>query len=401
MRLVPGGTRLARLWLWATWLIACSAPAPAAPQAETAAGQGIARPQPSVSTQPAGAAAQERDEAYAGPENVIADDVDEPPSPESGRQLSAHPLDDWPPEKLEKAVVEDLAALGPMSIGSPNAGILLNGVQMPPGDHYELVDPPHAWGTQETIDSLLRCIRKVNDQHPGSPPLYIGHISARRGGRLSPHVSHQSGRDVDVSYYYRKASQRWYRRARSSNLDLPRSWTFVRALLTETDVQLILIDASIQRLLRLHATRIGEDTAWLQSVFRGGPKGERAIIRHARGHATHIHIRFYSPIAQETARRAYPLLVKHGVIESVAHYVRHRVRRGETLGKLARRYHTTVKAIMRANGLRSTVIRAGRTYLIPKPTEEAPTLPPVAIPPRRLPQSAPREGSGAAHPPSR
>ncbi len=385
MRLFVQGVRLAELGLWVPWLMACGAPGAPSPRASTAPLQASAPPPPSTQAQRADEPVSVQDEAYAAPGETIDDYVEEPLPPETGRPPASHPLDDWPREKLERAVVEDPAALGPISIGSPNGGILLNGVQMPPGEHYELVDPLHAWGTQETIDNLRSCIRRVNEVHPGSHPLYIGHISARGGGRLSPHVSHQSGRDVDVSYYYRDASQRWYRRAGSGNLDLPRTWTFVRALLTETDVQLILIDASIQRLLRRHATEIGEDPAWLESVFRGGPGGERAIIRHARGHATHIHIRFYNPIAQETARRVYPLLVQHGVVEGVAQYVRHRVRKGETLGRLARRYGTTVKAIMRANGLRSTVIQTRRVYLIPKPTDEAPTLPPVVIPPRRLP----------------
>jgi membrane-bound lytic murein transglycosylase D len=45
---------------------------------------------------------------------------------------------------------------------------------------------------------------------------------------------------------------------------------------------------------------------------------------------------------------------------------RHNVRSGETLGLLARRYGTTVRAIQEANGMgRSTLIRAGRTLLIP------------------------------------
>ncbi|HKV48209.1 MAG TPA: LysM peptidoglycan-binding domain-containing protein [Candidatus Acidoferrales bacterium] len=48
-------------------------------------------------------------------------------------------------------------------------------------------------------------------------------------------------------------------------------------------------------------------------------------------------------------------------------YVIHRVRRGETLGLLARRYHTTIVSIQRANRMgRSTRIRAGqhlRVYL--------------------------------------
>jgi murein endopeptidase len=385
MRRVLVGLRPSGLGLWIFLLIACSAHLPTSPHPSTAPNQASAPTPPPAQAHEPSETVPVRDQGYAAPGETIDDDVDESPPRQTGRQPTPHPLDDWPPEKLERAVIEDPASLGPMTIGSPNGGFLLNGVQMPPGDHYELVDPPHAWGTQETIDFLQTCIRKVNEVHPGSHPLYIGHISARRGGRLSPHVSHQSGRDVDVSYYYRGAARRWYRRAGPSNLDLARTWTFVRALLTETDVQLILIDASIQRLLRRHATKIGEDPAWLQSVFRGGPAGQRAIIRHARGHATHMHIRFYNPIAQETARRAYPHLVKHGVIEGVAQYVRHRVRKGETLGKLARRYGTSIKAIMRANRLRSSLIRAGRVYLIPKPTEAAPTLPPVVIPPRRLP----------------
>jgi penicillin-insensitive murein endopeptidase len=159
----------------------------------------------------------------------------------------------------------------------------------------------------------------------------------------------------------------------------------VRALLTETDVQLILIDASIQRLLHAHALSIGEDPEWLASVFRGTPGQLRPLIRHARGHATHLHVRFYNPIAEETARRAYRFLVEHGRLEPLPETVRHRVRRGETLGKLAKRYRTTVRAIMQANGLRSTLIRAGRVYQIPKPGGLQMPSRPVPIPARRLP----------------
>ena len=48
-------------------------------------------------------------------------------------------------------------------------------------------------------------------------------------------------------------------------------------------------------------------------------------------------------------------------------YVRHRVRSGETLGTIARKFHTTVGRIMRANNLRrSNFIRAGKTLKIPQ-----------------------------------
>lgn len=47
-------------------------------------------------------------------------------------------------------------------------------------------------------------------------------------------------------------------------------------------------------------------------------------------------------------------------------YVYHRVRRGETLGTIARHYHTSVRSIMRANNMRrSHFIRAGKHLKIP------------------------------------
>jgi len=44
---------------------------------------------------------------------------------------------------------------------------------------------------------------------------------------------------------------------------------------------------------------------------------------------------------------------------------RHRIRRGETLGKIAQRYRTTVQALMQANSLRTSRIQAGTSLLIP------------------------------------
>lgn len=43
----------------------------------------------------------------------------------------------------------------------------------------------------------------------------------------------------------------------------------------------------------------------------------------------------------------------------------HRVRRGETLGQIARRYGVSVSSLMRKNGLRSTVIRVGQSLVVP------------------------------------
>ena len=349
-----------------------------APPAATAADAAPAAP-----TEPTNLVEAPSRLAYSA--NEMVDDGPTVADPTIEGQSVPHPLADWTPEQIEEALLESPEVLGPMSIGSPNAGRLFNAVRMPEDPRWSLVGEPNVWGTQETIDSVIRCIDRVNTLFPDTLPLYVGHISSEHGGPLAPHVSHQAGRDVDLGYYYR-SSERWFRRANAQNLDRARTWALVRALITETDVELILIDISLQRLLREYATSVGEDPEWLDDVFGGAGATRRPLIRHARGHATHLHARFYSPLARETARLAFPALLKHGLIEPPKRYVMHRAQRGDTLGKLARRYGTTVREIQRANGLRSTVIIAKRSYRIPQqgPANEPP---PVAVPPRRLPPS--------------
>jgi penicillin-insensitive murein endopeptidase len=324
-----------------------------------------------------------------GDEGAVDDSFDFEPPPDA-TIAPPHPLASVSAAELERRLVSRPASLGPMSIGKPSAGLLFNAVAMPQGDAWTIVAPGQAFGTEETTRYLDTAIHAVAARFPETPKLAIGDISAKAGGYLSPHLSHQSGRDVDISYYY-VDGVRWYRRADAQNLDAPRTWAFVRALVTLTDVDLLLIDHSIQKLLRAEAERVGEDAGWLDSLFKG--KGNLPpIIRHAPGHATHLHIRFYSPIAQETGRRAYGPLLAHGMIHAGAAYAVHVARKGDTLAELAKRYHTTVRSIRRANGLKSNLIQARKSYRIPQSGRAPPSLisSPVAIPPRRLPPA----GSG-------
>ena len=300
-----------------------------------------------------------------------------------------HPFDDLSDSELEKLVTGDRPALGSLSVGLPNNGRLLNGVQLPEGELFELVSPGFAYGTQETIDYLEAAVRKVHERFPGTPPLHVGHVSSRTGGYLSPHLSHQSGRDVDLGFYY-SGDRRWYARGTAANFDVERNWALVRALITETDVEMILLDHSLQRLLKAYALDLGEDPEWVEGLFKTRP-GRPALIRHVKGHHTHFHVRFFNPMAQRGAQRAYPLLVKHRLIPPVVSYVNHVAKKGDSLIKLARVYGTTVRAIQKANGLRSTVIIAKRTYKIPRTGGPAPVTGKLTFPTRRLPPYDPPE----------
>lgn len=286
-------------------------------------------------------------------------------------------------EQLEDYVVSAPEKLGSLSLGSPNNGALINGVQLSDSQYFKVVDPRHAWATEETVMYLEAALGSVHRDFPGAEPVYVGHLSAEHGGRLSPHLSHQSGRDVDLGFFYTTPG-RWYRRATPATLDLPRTWAVVRALITESDVEMIFIDRRLSRAIRDYAAEHGEDPSWLETIFEGDG-GLGPIVRHARGHATHMHVRFHNPRAQRMARRAYPLLVKHQLIDKIEVYRYHRVRKGETLGKLAKQYGTTVQAIKRANGLRSTVIQAKKSYKIPTAWEAGQAPDTVEVPPRRLP----------------
>jgi murein endopeptidase len=330
-------------------------------------------------------AALAAEDAIEGDEEAPDDGAEEPDdaSPLTGQERP-HPLDGWTVEQIQDAVKNDMKKLGPMSLGNPSAGLLVNGVQATKNELFDPVSPGAAWGTEETLSYLERALRKVHQEIADTPALPLGDISAEKGGPLAPHISHQAGRDVDIAYFYRKDA-RWYRRGNAQNLDLARNWAFVRALVSETDVELILIDHSIQALLREHALSIGEDPVWVDGIFRGG-NGQRPLIRHARGHATHVHVRFFNPLAQETARRAYLALVDRGVVPPVQNFIQHRARRGDTLGKLSKKYGVSVVAIKQANRLKKSLIREKRTYLIPVANPRP--LPPsrrLTFPARRLP----------------
>lgn len=316
-----------------------------------------------------------------------------PGSPPHCPQFSwKSPIDGLSQQEIREKVKTDMASLGPISVGAPNRGRLFNGVAMPKDERWKQNDPGNAWGTQETVDSIIKAIEKVHTVHKETPAIYIGHLSSKSGGHLKPHKSHQSGRDVDLSYFY-KEDKGWYAVANDKNLDRARTWTLVKAFIEDANSEMILIDTSIQRLLMAYALESGEDKAFVERVFQVSGKSQSPLIRHARGHATHIHVRFFSPSAQTTGRLAAAFLpkpaapparkggktkgkgesTKDGGVASAkgkpgknGDFVLHRARSGDTLDALSRRYAVSIPEIKKANGLKSNDLKIGKAYRIPR-----------------------------------
>src|SRR6267142_1539267 len=201
--------------------------------------------------------------------------------------------------ELAQKVRTQLESLGSISIGFADRGRVLNAVQMPSDPAWILERPSYAYATRETVDALALTFRAVRRQFPDSAPARLSHMGAKEGGFLRPHRSHQSGRDADIGFFYE--GDRFPARGapRERLMDPARNWAMLRTLITDTDVQLILVDRGIQRVLKSYALSIGENPIWLSQIFG-------RIIVHARSHRDHFHARFYSPRSQELGRRIQP-----------------------------------------------------------------------------------------------
>ena len=297
-------------------------------------------------------------------------------------------------ERLLELWKEAPEKLGSMSIGFVEQGRLINGVQFPAAKEWRVVSPNETWGTQETVDFVMEAIYQVNTRYPAAPPLNVNQFSAREGGYLRPHKSHQNGRDVDLGFYYRN-NQYVRAREREKYIDPALNWELVKALVTRTDVQYILVDRRIQKVLYDFALKSGEDKGWLDSLFNAGAA---SIVRHVKRHRDHFHVRFFNGRSQELGRRIVPLLAQR----PEQNLALHRVQKGDTLGGIAARYGSSVQGIRRANGLKTNLLRLAQVLKVPlrKPCTRCPLPPPVEVPPRRLPPDfqGPTEVSSAAAP---
>ena len=330
------------------------------------------------------------------------------PPAEALAEDSAQPLaTEWAsPDTAEALLVTaqvDPAALGPLSIGTPDSGLLLNPVPFSPGPLWTVRDPSEAWGTEETIDFVVTAIEAVESRYPGSPRLVIGDLSNPRGGRLNRHKSHQAGRDVDIGFYFQRGEAGLVpgRCGRGTSTCRAPGPSSARSSRRPTSSASSWTARSSRCCTSTRSPRRGRTARWLNDVF--GRTSEKGIIQHERRHKDHLHVRFYNPVAQEHGRIVYPVLVETGAAPPPM--VKHRVRPGETLGSLARRYGTSASSIRAANGLRSSRLRAGRSYTIPI-RRTPPDTGPVVVPPRRLPPemqassvaAAPADTAGADAP---
>ena len=179
---------------------------------------------------------------------------------------------------------------GAVSIGKPNRGRLENGAALPDSDMYTVRDPEKAFGTTHAVTQMLGAIAKFRQLSGYEDKLVIGAMSLRNGGRFRPHKSHQSGRDVDIRMP-RKAGVS--KVESSTDIDWRATWELVKAFVATGEVEYIFMSYSRQKLLYRAAKAAGATSAELEIIqYPRAAKTNHGKIRHAKGHDTHIHVRF-------------------------------------------------------------------------------------------------------------
>jgi murein endopeptidase len=306
------------------------------------------------------------------------------PLPEEARDVElANPA---PSREVVRRLIQTVPErLGALSLGRPDAGVLLGAVRLPAGPLWRIRDVSEAWATQETVDFLRTSIEAVERLHPGSPAVVIGDLSRPQGGPIGRHRSHQCGRDADIGWYVTSGSSLVIRRGVVQNLDVARSWALIRAFITETDVERIFVDSAIQRVLYRHAISVGEDRAWLDGVF--GTSGWRRgkLIQHVRGHRSHLHVRFFNRRAQTWGRQVCGLIAEDGLLPRARAVVRAKGRRSRMRVALVQRADVPGTLVQSANGLHRALLRRGRRYGVF--WKAIANGAPVVVPPRQRPPS--------------
>ncbi len=218
---------------------------------------------------------------WAEPEPQIPDAEEESPKEPNVEQKEKEPFSITP-----------VSANG-QSIGRPGRGRLRNGVQLPENPQlYTRRNPDHSWGSSSTVENLQKAISNFRRDTGFDREIVICDMSRKRGGRLRHHHSHRSGRDVDIRLPLRKGLPPGTVPDSMSQVDWKATWSLVRALLITKMIKYIFLERNRQRELRNVAEAAGASAEALEKIFQYPGRDRRSIIRHARGHINHMHVRF-------------------------------------------------------------------------------------------------------------
>ncbi len=190
------------------------------------------------------------------------------------------------------------------SVGAPQRGRLVNASRLRSGKGYLLRRPERTYGTSQLVHYVREVVGSTRKQHPAAHRLAIGDLSSRRGGPLSGHRSHQSGRDIDIGLFYTKRPSGYpseFKPGTASNLDMAATWTLIKEFAAtakhDGGVEVIFLDYELQRALYKWARKQGVPRTTLRKILQypAGRWADAGVVQHYPNHADHLHVRFKCP----------------------------------------------------------------------------------------------------------
>lgn len=187
---------------------------------------------------------------------------------------------------------------GGLSVGKPTRGKLINGVQLPKSELYDIRKPEEAWGSSHTVLQVQTALATFRQETGYDGKIIIGALSKRGGGRFRPHRSHQSGRDVDIRLPKKRGAD--LKSDSPNDIDWEMSWKMIDAFIDTGEAQYIFLDYSRQKRLYDAARRLGVPRDELETAIQypRSRKTNNGIVRHAEGHLIHVHVRIACPDGQ-------------------------------------------------------------------------------------------------------
>src|SRR5690606_5530930 len=123
-------------------------------------------------------------------------------------------------------------ANGSSSVGLANRGKLYNSEQLHKCKGYVRRNPGRAYGTNLSVTHIMEVMANYSAKYPKAPSAVVGDLSFRKGGKMKPHKSHQSGRDVDIGYICSKGTQfDRFEKMNESNFDVAKNWYIIKSFL--------------------------------------------------------------------------------------------------------------------------------------------------------------------------
>ncbi|HET6582725.1 MAG TPA: penicillin-insensitive murein endopeptidase, partial [Nannocystaceae bacterium] len=182
---------------------------------------------------------------------------------------------------------------GAVGIGPPQSGRLVNGVQLPTHPAYHLKLPPSAYGTTHAVAHVVHAMDEFKKRSSYSRKLMMGSMSAKHGGPLAGHRSHQTGRDLDIRLPLLASVPEWSPVV-PSRVDWEALWHLIESFSATGQVVVVFLDYDMQEHLYKAATAMDVTEVDRKRVLQW-PRGNKAhlgLVRHSPGHAAHIHVRF-------------------------------------------------------------------------------------------------------------